>query len=116
MMMENQIPLNSHKLINFNVPNYLITNFDELVKFKRISRTSMLIRLMESYVRNEVGRLKEDDKINHLIRDVKLRNHIPPKKLNKVKSVEVDEDDILPPPLFQNDDDIDWESRLNDLR
>ena len=116
MMMENQIQLNSHKLINFNVPNYLITNFDELVRFKRISRTSMLIRLMESYVRSEFDRLKEDDKINHLIRDVKLRNHIPPKKLNKVKSVEVDEDDILPPPLFQNDDDIDWESRLNDLR
>ena len=86
MMIENQIPFNSHKLINFNVPNYLITNFDELVKFKRISRTSMLIRLMESYVRNEVGRLKEDDEINHLIRDVKLRNHITPKKMMTVSA------------------------------
>jgi len=114
MMMETQIQLNSHKLINFNVPNYLITNFDELVRFKRISRTSMLIRLMESYVRSEFDRLKEDDKINHLIRDVKLRNHQPPQNLKRVKEVEVD-DDILPPPIFQSDDEFDWEYRLNEL-
>ena len=27
----------NHKLINFNVPNYLINNFDNLVKFKACS-------------------------------------------------------------------------------
>lgn len=74
----------------------------------------MLIRLMESYVRSEFDRLKEDDKINHLIRDVKLRNHQPPQNLKRVKEVEVD-DDILPPPIFQSDDEFDWEYRLNEL-
>ena len=27
------------KLVNFKVPNYLIQNFDNLVRFKRVSRT-----------------------------------------------------------------------------
>ncbi len=40
----------NYKLINFNVPHYLINNFDEIVKFKRISRTSVLIGLMERYI------------------------------------------------------------------
>ena len=58
---------NNHKLINFNVPKYLIKNFDTLVKFKRVSRTSMLIQLMETYIRTEQQRLKEDNSLNHLI-------------------------------------------------
>jgi hypothetical protein len=76
-------PSNNYKLVNFNVPNYLITNFDELVKFKRISRTSMLITLMESYIRTEVLKLKEDDNINKLITNVKLRNNTPTQTLQK---------------------------------
>ena len=35
------------KMITFNVPQYLVQNFDELRGFKRLSRTSMLINLME---------------------------------------------------------------------
>ena len=49
-----------YKLVNFNVPNYLIKNFDNLVKFKRVSRTSMLVHLMENYLRTEQQKLKED--------------------------------------------------------
>ena len=37
----------SHTLINFNIPNYLKHDFDELAKFKRVSRTSILNRLIE---------------------------------------------------------------------
>tara|TARA_B100000424_G_C22899466_1_gene478387 strand:- start:746 stop:1036 length:291 start_codon:yes stop_codon:yes gene_type:complete len=67
------------KMITFNVPQYLVQNFDELRGFKRLSRTSMLINLMEKFVREEHKSLKDDDKLNHLIMDVKLRNRKPNK-------------------------------------
>lgn len=73
----NSLP--NHKLINFNVPQYLIKNFDNLVRFKRVSRTSMLIQLMETYIRSERKLLEEDDGLNVLINDVENRN------LNKIK-------------------------------
>lgn len=111
-MMETQIPLNSNKLVNFNVPHYLITNFDEVVKFKNVSRTSMLIRLMESYVRSEFNRLEEDNKINQLIMNVKLRNHNPPQNMKRYKEEIDDEEDLLPPPILQSLDNDDWEEDL----
>ena len=63
-----------HKLINFNVPKYLIKNFDNLVKFKRVSRTSMLIHLMEDYIRSERVRMKNDHTLTLMINDIELRN------------------------------------------
>ena len=54
----------NHKLINFNVPNYLINNFDNLVKFKRVSRTSMLVRLIETYLREELLQMKKDNELS----------------------------------------------------
>lgn len=63
-----------HKLINFNAPNYLITNFDNLVRFKRVSRTSMLIHLMETYVRSEKRRMEDDNTLNMMISEISVRN------------------------------------------
>lgn len=63
-----------YKLINFNVPKYLIKNFDNMVKFKRMSRTSLLVGMMESYLRSEYRKLKEDDELNDLIVDIESRN------------------------------------------
>ena len=63
-----------YKLINFNVPKYLIKNFDNMVKFKRMSRTSLLVGMMESYLRSEYRKLKEDDELNDLIVDIEKRN------------------------------------------
>ena len=48
-----------YKLINFNVPKYLIKNFDNMVKFKRMSRTSLLVGMMESYLRSEYRKLSK---------------------------------------------------------
>ena len=50
-----------YTMISLNVPNYLKTNFDNMVKFKRISRTSMLVRLMETFLRYELKQLKNDN-------------------------------------------------------
>ena len=64
----------NHKLVNFNVPNYLIQNFDHLVRFKRVSRTSMLIHLMEKYIRSESEFIKKDNQINKVINDIEESN------------------------------------------
>ena len=64
----------NYKLINFNVPHYMVNNFDEIVKFKRISRTSVLIGLMEKYIRAEHQCLAEDGNLDKLISDIKKRN------------------------------------------
>ena len=38
-----------HTLINFNMPNHLKNNLDMLVKFKRVSRTSILNKIIEDF-------------------------------------------------------------------
>ena len=63
-----------HKLVNFNVPKYLIKNFDNLVRFKRVSRTSMLVHLMEHYIRSEKKRIEEDGDLTSLINNIEMRN------------------------------------------
>ena len=97
----NSLP--NHKLINFNVPNYLITNFDKLMKFKRISRTSMLIHLMENYIRTEISNIEIDNNLNRVISDVGVRGqNIPHKEM-----ISKTRDYGLPNPIindYQNDD------------
>jgi len=56
------------------MPNYLKTNFDNLVKFKRISRTSILNSMIEDYCRQELRLLKDDRLLNSLILDIEERN------------------------------------------
>ena len=69
--------ITDHQLVTFNVPHHLLNNFDELRKFKRVSRTSMILNLMERFVRSEFQQLKEDDNLNIFLNDVKLRSSQP---------------------------------------
>ena len=102
------------KLVNFKVPNYLIQNFDNLVRFKRVSRTSMLIHLMEHYIRSEKQNMKTDDSLNELIVDISKRNRTSIKKeLRKMKDEFVDNEPHMIP--YSNDNGIDWEDRLERL-
>ena len=71
----NQIhSIKNHTLINFNIPNYLKKNFDNLVKFKRVSRTSILNQLVDKYVRFELDKIEKDNSINSLMSDIEKRN------------------------------------------
>jgi len=109
--MEQILQNSSSKLINFNVPNYLITNFDNLVKFKQMSRTSVLIQLMDSFIRNERKQIEEDGNLNELIVDVQRRNQKTYKKeLVKIKEgVNSDFDDpINIPNLNPNNQTSHW--------
>lgn len=113
--MNYQQPCMDYKLVNFNVPNHFINSFDEMCKFKRISRTHILNRLMEVWLRNEVKQLEEDNKFNHLIRDMKLRNRDTSPLQKQKESRWEDDEDILPPPIINQYDNDDWESRLLNL-
>ena len=107
MEMTSQNISSHHKLINFNVPNYLIKNFDNLVKFKRVSRTSMLVHLMETYCRSEQRRLKEDNILNQMVVDLTQRNKKELKeKVKKEISTEYE------PPMIPYSSDDEWEDRL----
>ena len=97
----------NYKLINFNVPHYLINNFDEIVKFKRISRTSVLIGLMERYIRAEHQCLAEDGKLNKLISDIKSRNQ-QPEPLRRPKI----EERYYPPEIPEI---YNWQDRLSEM-
>ena len=56
------------------MPNYLKNNFDELVRFKQVSRTSILNNMIEHFCRTEYALLQDDNRINELIMNVKKRN------------------------------------------
>ena len=55
------------KLITFRAPHSILTNFDQIIKFKRGSRTSYLVSYMDHVVRTEFTRLKETNQIHELI-------------------------------------------------
>ena len=93
---------NNYTMISLNIPKYLKTNIDDLMKFKRISRTSMLINLMESYLRTELLQMKKDNELSESFKKIK-------DKFNKPKSV------VKEKPMIPHSDDIDWEDRLSNL-
>jgi len=106
----------NHSSITFYCPIHLKTSFDELVKFKRISRTSIINYLMEQYVRSEYKLMEEDTKMSSFINDIKLRSHknnIPKLKKDDDRPTKwsVEKDDYEPPMIPTVDDDYskdDW--------
>ena len=105
--------VNDYKLVNFNVPKYLITNFDNLNRFKRISRTSTMIHLIENYIRSEHQKMKEDSTLNLMIKDVEDRNREDIKREIR-KDVREVRDEYEPPmiPVSSDYENDDWEKDL----
>ena len=99
----------SHKLVNFNIPSNLNNLFNEVLEYKQITRTSIMLRLIEDWVRLEGEYIKEDD----VLRDVLIKRNKPYKLRNKSMSRE---DSLPPSPIFQSSsDELDWEARLESL-
>lgn len=105
------------KLINFRVPRYLITNFDSFIRFKRVSRTSILIHLMESYLRSETEQMKEDGSFNQLIRNISENNREDLKRQLRNQGEEVTEQWEPPTIPMISDSEVwfDWEDGIRDL-
>ena len=105
----------SHTLINFNIPNYLKHDFDELAKFKRVSRTSILNRLIELYCRNEFRELEETSRFNQLLLSVKARNQPSAeliKPLQRPQHAPEPNNKPEPPMIPYLSDDYEWEARF----
>ena len=104
------------KLITFRVPNSVVSDFDELVKFKRGSRTSYLVGFMDNFVREEFKRLEESNRINEFIHNIRNRNQKPSKLIKTSDDVwKSSRDDYYPPTIPTINDDYDWELRWNDV-
>jgi metal-responsive CopG/Arc/MetJ family transcriptional regulator len=88
----------SYTLINFNIPNHLKNNFDQLVNFKRVSRTSVLNSMIEEFCRREFKLIKEDGKLNDLITNIKIKN-LPKINHQKTSSWEDSYDEPLNIPV-----------------
>ena len=52
--------LNHHKNINFIAPKYLIDGVDHLLRLKKVSRTSILLKFLENFLRYELKQMKSD--------------------------------------------------------
>ena len=98
-------------MINFNIPKNLKYHLDRLSKFKGVSRTSILNRLIEEWVRDETKQLEEDGRIYELMSKLEgtiersvLRTVTPHSHQNGSweKSYE---DDSPPLPIFSTHDD-----------
>ena len=85
---------NDCKLVNFNVPNYLISQFDDLVKFKRKSRTSILLTLMETYLRDERTQIQKDNELSESFKSIK-KKYESPKPKEVVKDDRVKQSNII---------------------
>ena len=90
-----------YKLINFNAPNYLIKNFDSLLRLKRTRSIFKLTHLMEEYCRNEQRNIEQDNSLNQVIHTVEERNR---QDLKKSLMKEIDEDKVSPMIPTVNDD------------
>ena len=101
MGMTYQNTSSDYKLINFNVPKYLIKNFDNLVKFKRVSRTSMLVHLIENYIQFEKQRIEDMGHLNNLIHDIEKRNRttIKEEMIGLHREIEEEFEPPVPPTL-----------------
>ena len=105
------------KLVTLRVPNYLCNDFDQIVKFKRGTRTSYLVNLMESFVVSEVKKIKETNRINEFISDIQKRNPTTTPLRKSKNSFRRDRDDYEeayyePPMVPTLDEEVDWQDRL----
>ena len=65
------------KLMNFRIPEHLKVNLDHLTTMKGITKTSIMIQLLESYVRDELIHTKNDLTHAHQIQSGNTWNNKP---------------------------------------
>ena len=59
-----------YQLMNFNIPIHLKHNLDLIAKYKHISRTSIVNRLLDLYCRQELKNLEDCKRIEQLIKPI----------------------------------------------
>jgi hypothetical protein len=83
------------QLMNFNIPKGLKADLDRIAQHRNVSRTAIIITLIEGYCRNEWKEIEEAMRMQRRVEDARRL------------AAEDCEDQELPMPMF--DDDADWE-------
>lgn len=97
----------SSKLINFNAPTPLIEAFDQIVKYKGVTRTSQLLHLINNFLRSEHLIMKEDASFTHFIQSISKTEQNRMKEMLHA---------AYEPPMIPHSNDLeDWEQRLMSL-
>ena len=110
-----QTPLNHSsndgtKLVTVRAPNSIVNDFDQLIKFKRRSRTSYLVEFMDHFNRSEFNRMKESNRINEFINGIRSGNSgTGPLTKSSDNVWKSHEDDYEPPMIPKLTDDDDFE-------
>ena len=69
--------------ITLYLPDYLKKSVDEMVRYKRISRTSLINNLLSTWMKDEIQNLREVDGFSDLLENVRLKS-----QKKKTKQVE----------------------------
>jgi predicted transcriptional regulator len=86
------------QLMNFNIPKGLKADLDRIAQHRNVSRTAIIITLIEGYCRNEWREIEEAMQLQRRMEDAKRSDVVD----------SIGEDDQEPPmPMF--DDDDEWE-------
>ena len=97
----------SIKLINFNAPRQLIDAFDQLLKYKGVSRTSQLLHLINNFLRSEHLLLRKDSSFTSFMQSIS--------ETERHRMVQMIHDTYEPPMIPFANDHEDWEQRLMSL-
>ena len=60
--------------IQFYIPNHLKNQFDEIISFRRLSRSYVLNDFIESWVTTQFQKIKDKEEISDLLENVKQRS------------------------------------------
>ena len=72
--------------ITLYLPDYLKNGVDEIVRFKRISRTSLINGLLSNWIKDEIKNLKEVEEFSDLIENVRLKSQTKKSKTDVEES------------------------------
>ena len=86
------------QLMNFNIPKGLKADLDRIAQHRNVSRTAIIITLIEGYCRNEWKEIEETMQMQRRVEDAK-----------RLAAEECVQDDDQEPPMPMFDDDADWE-------
>ena len=91
------------QLMNFNIPKGLKADLDRIAQHRNVSRTAIIITLIEGYCRNEWKEIEEAMRMQRRVEDAK-----------RLAADECTWDDDQEPPMPLFDDDDAWE-RSHDI-
>lgn len=86
------------QLMNFNIPRGLKADLDRIAQHRNVSRTAIIITLIEGYCRKEWKEIEEAMQMQRRVEDAK-----------RLAAEECVQDDDQEPPMPMFDDDADWE-------